>query len=167
MIFNKRQELLVKNMLKKFSLSFNNMSYYFYNKKQEKVKNIQMVFNGLKTPDGTLIYSNHVNHYSEHLDKISKEYYSVTGGLSYKEISLNNKKPKVITITINHPYKVIRRYYRHPVETKDGTIYVPLKNIPIFYLKKVIDYVNNGEIKIALFIKNILIKEINFRENNK
>jgi len=70
----------------------------------------QIVYNGLKTPDGTIINSVHRHDYVTHEDKNGK-HYMIDGGLDYVRRSVNGDE-ETITIYADDEFETVRQYFR-------------------------------------------------------
>lgn len=70
----------------------------------------QILYNGLRTPDGTIISSKYRHDYVTHLDKNGKTY-MIDGGLDYVRCS-NNGDEFILTIYSDDPIILKRRFVK-------------------------------------------------------
>lgn len=71
---------------------------------------VQIVYNALQTPDGTIIQSKYRHDYVTHFDKIKKREYMVDGGTDYARRSAWGDE-KLLSLTIIHPIREIREVF--------------------------------------------------------
>lgn len=68
-----------------------------------------ILYNGMTTPDGTLLVSRHRHDYVSHVDSITGKTYFVDGGHDYVRGSAHGDE-KYITVTDNDSHFLIRQY---------------------------------------------------------
>ena len=104
-----------------------------------------LVFNAIKTPDGTILESNTVHDYKQYLDKNGKVYI-IDGGLSYRRVSDNGDEVD-LSVYSDMPHETIRNVafrtgYGKPGNKDYGTYRITrIKDMDDDYLKASIDYV--------------------------
>ena len=54
----------------------------------------QLLLNRMKTPDGTILTSEHVHDYKQHLDK-NGDTYMLDGGTEYQRTTINDNQWKI------------------------------------------------------------------------
>jgi hypothetical protein len=81
----------------------------FKTKKIEKTIVSEIVYNGLRTPDGTVIESTNRHDYRTHIDNTNNKIYAIDGGHEYIRRSSHGDE-KLITITSDMPHDIIRLY---------------------------------------------------------
>jgi len=72
-------------------------------------KRRKIVFNGLKTPDGTLLVSRSRHDYQTYKDKITGGHYMIDGGLDYIRYS-HTGDGELITVYVDEPFERVRQY---------------------------------------------------------
>lgn len=101
-----------------------------------------LIYNAIRTPDGTILNSKHRHDYIEHLDK-NGEIYVIDGGLDYIRTSVNKIPAESLVLYDNEPFKVIREHIYRGTRGKDGNgslEYIKLKDISDEYLTNIITY---------------------------
>ena len=78
-----------------------------------------LLVSGLKTPDGTVLYSRHRHDYKTH-DDSNGEWYMIDGGLSYHRGSVNVVRGEYISLTTESPHVEIREHFGWGTYGKDG-----------------------------------------------
>jgi len=78
----------------------------------------QLVFSGLRTPDGTLLVSTHRHDYVTHKDANGKRY-MLDGGLDYVRSSANGDE-EYISLYTDSPHEEIRKYATWGTWGKEG-----------------------------------------------
>jgi hypothetical protein len=107
----------------------------------------KIIYNGLQTPDGTIIESTHRHDYMSYEDKNGKRYV-IDGGLDYVRYS-NNGDEKLITKYADQPHEEIREYafragYGKPGNPDYGTYrVVRIADMDADYLDSAIDYIKD------------------------
>jgi hypothetical protein len=69
-----------------------------------------MIYNALRTPDGTIIQSRHRHDYKEYVD-INGKTYMIDGGIDYIHCS-DNGDEELLTVYTTDPIEKIRQYLR-------------------------------------------------------
>jgi len=69
-------------------------------------KTMNLIYNALKTPDGTIIESRHRHDYVTHTDKNGKEY-MIDGGLDYVRSSANGDE-EYLTVSMDDSHDKVR-----------------------------------------------------------
>jgi hypothetical protein len=122
------------------------------NKKSSPFK----VFNGLRTPDGTLLVSSSLYDYQSYKDKNGKTYI-LDGGLEdYFRHSVNGDEI-IISLFSNSPDEQLRQYLGRVGYGKDGTgefRYTSLCDMSDNYLDNSIKYVKN---QLILYPNNVML----------
>lgn len=68
-----------------------------------------ILYQAIRTPDGTLLESTHRWDCKEHLDK-NGETYMIDGGNDYRRGSINKEKAEDLTLTTDMPHEHIRKH---------------------------------------------------------
>ena len=85
----------------------------------EKEKLPQIVYNGIQTPDGSIICSNHRHDFVIHKDANGTEY-GVDGGTDYLR-RMGTPDYKEMSLYAHDPHDDIRNYFEWGTRGKDGT----------------------------------------------
>lgn len=103
----------------------------------------QVVYNALKTPDGTVLHSYHVHDYTTHVDKNGKEY-MLDGGTSYVRSSANGDEV-YLTLYSDAPHKEIREVLSWGTYGKQGRepiLFIKLKDLTRDHIKAILENCN-------------------------
>ena len=95
-----------------------------------------IVYNAIKTPDGTLLESKFTHEFVEHLDSNGK-IYMIDGGLDYIRRSVNGDE-EILTVTLDDPHKKVREFLIWGTHGKNGDqplSYIKLKDMSIDHIK--------------------------------
>lgn len=125
-------------------------------------KKAQIVYNAIRTPDGTVIESKSVHDYVQHLDTKNGKEYAVDGGLSYLRRA-GQSDYKELSLTTKSPFKKIREKLKWGTFGKNGDkplCYVKLKDMTKGHIKAVLKL-----IYVADWRKKLLEKELEYRKN--
>lgn len=102
----------------------------------------KIVYNAIRTPDGTLLESRHQHDYKEYLDA-NGEVYMLDGGCSgYSRGSINIEKAERIVFTEDDPIEVIREYWSWGSYGKSGKEplhYILLKDMSNEHIQAILD----------------------------
>lgn len=104
----------------------------------------QLVYNAIRTPDGTVLESRHRHDYVSHTDK-NGDYYSTDGGMDYLHRTVNDIPAEDLSLYDDAPHEVIREYLSRGSRGIDGAEplkYVLMKNINDDWLDAIIVYEN-------------------------
>lgn len=80
----------------------------------------QIIYNAIRTPDGTVLHSRHRHDYVEHIDTVSEELYVNDGGNDYQRRSVNAVAATELSITMDDPHSVKRQIFTWKTYGKDG-----------------------------------------------
>jgi len=80
----------------------------------------QIIYNAIRTPDGTVLYSRNRHDYVEHFDTISGEWYVNDGGNDYLRRSVNIVPATELSVTMDDPHSVKRQIFNWKTYGKDG-----------------------------------------------
>ena len=101
-----------------------------------------IVYNAIRTPDGTLLESKHVHDFVTHIDK-NGEYYQNDGGNEYFHRSVNIIPAEDLSLYSDAPFEQLREVITRGSRGKSGKellTYIKLKDIDKEYLDALIDY---------------------------
>lgn len=115
----------------------------------------RLIYSAIRTPDGTILESNHRHDFVSHVDK-NGETYQLDGGCDYIKRSINIVEAEDLSLYSDSPHKQIREVVSRGSRGKDGKqplAYIKLREIDDEYLQAIIDYEeelrpNNGYLPI-------------------
>lgn len=110
------------------------------------MKDLRIILNKIKTPDGTILTSHHVHDYVTHTDA-NGEMYMVDGGKSYLKRSVNKIPYEELSLYNDQPHEIIRENFEWGSRGKKG-------NEPLFYIK-LVDITNEHLLAIIETQKHI------------
>ena len=102
----------------------------------------QLIYNAIRTPDGTVLESRHVHDFVTHIDA-NGEYYQNDGGNEYFHRSVNIVPAEDLSLYDDAPHEVIREYLSRGgrgVNGDEPLKYVLLKDINDGWLDAIIVY---------------------------
>jgi len=102
----------------------------------------RLIYNAIKTPDGTILVSYNRHDFKTHLD-VNKEEYMIDGGLDYIRTSINKQPAEDLSVYSDAPFEKIREVLHRGGRGVDGNEplkYVPLKDIDDDWLEAIIVY---------------------------
>jgi hypothetical protein len=102
----------------------------------------QLIYNAIKTPDGTVLVSYHRHDYKTHLDANGEEYI-IDGGTDYIRTSVNKEPAEDLSLYDDAPFEVIREHIYRGGRGKNGDEplkYVKLSEVDDEWLGAIIDY---------------------------
>lgn len=105
----------------------------------------ELIYNAIRTPDGTVLVSYHRHDYKTHVDKNS-ETYMIDGGNDYIRASVNKEPAESLAVYSDAPFEQIREVIHRGGRGVDGTEplkYVKLSEINDEWLDAIIVYENN------------------------
>ena len=114
----------------------------------------QLIYNAIRTPDGTVLVSYHRHGYVRHLDANGDEY-STDGGIDYLHRSVNKIPAEDLSLYDDEPFEKIREVIYRGGRGKSGKEelhYVKLSEVDDEWLGDIIDYEeqyrpNNSQLK--------------------
>jgi len=120
-----------------------------------------IVYSGLKTPDGTLLESRHVHDYVTHIDANGKEY-MLDGGFEYVRCSANGDE-ELITVTLADDHETVREYVTWGTYGIDGGLplkFVKLCNMSSDHIQACLDNVSSMYPQLRTAMEN----ELDYRQ---
>lgn len=108
----------------------------------------QLIANVMRTPDGTILQSNHVHDYVEYVDANGKTY-MVDGGVSYIRRSwYEENNGEDLSVYTDDPHEKIRDWFRWGTYGKEGKgplVWAKLKHLSTNHIEKILEacYVRN------------------------
>lgn len=80
----------------------------------------QIIYNAIRTPDGTVLHSRNRHDYVEHFDTVSGEWYVNDGGNDYQRRSVNVVAATELSVTMDDPHSVKRQIFTWKTYGKNG-----------------------------------------------
>lgn len=126
-----------------------------------------MLYNAVRTPDGTILCSIHGWDYKEHLDASTNETYMVDGGNSmYYRRSINDVPAVDISVTTASPFEEQRKVFTWGTYGKDGK--GDIKSIALCLMSTPhIEAVLRTQSKIkGTYVEELMLNELEYRKIN-
>lgn len=127
----------------------------------------QIVYNAIKTPDGTILESMHRHDYVEYVDKNS-QFYMVDGGLDYLRRGYDINDFEELSLYIDDDFEKIRKAHKRGGRGKDGKqplTWIPLCEMSNSWLDACIVY-NTEKGMQNNFTTKLYVKELIYRKEN-
>jgi hypothetical protein len=121
-----------------------------------------IVYNAIRTPDGTVLESHHTHDYRIHVDKTNGKEYMIDGGKSYIRSSANGDE-MYLTVYDDAPHKEIREVFTWGTYGKNGDEplqWKKLKDMTTAHILAVLE----TQTQLPDYTKRLFEEEINFRE---
>lgn len=81
---------------------------------------MRMVYNAIKTPDGTILESRHRHDYVTHFDKVSREEYMLDGGIDYCRTNINKVQAESLQVCLEDGIEKVREVLKWGTYGKEG-----------------------------------------------
>jgi len=102
----------------------------------------KLLANVMRTPDGTILQSNHVHDYVEHVDANGR-LYMVDGGVSYiRRTWYEEGNGEDLSVYTDDPHEKIREWFRWGTYGRDGKgplVWAKLKNLSSDHIQRILD----------------------------
>lgn len=125
-----------------------------------------LVYNAIRTPDGTVLISRTRHDYQEHLDK-NGETYSVDGGLAYLRRASPQEEPyEELAVHTTDTHEEIREVFSWGTRGPEGDkplTYVTLDRLTTIHILSIIDTQTHISIGVLMSLEN----ELEYRAVNK
>lgn len=133
------------------------------------MENKRILYNAIKTPDGTILHSKHRHDFIEYKDK-NGQYYANDGGNEYQRRLFDIADYVDISIYDTGEHNIRRKYiywgknYNEKMELLPKTEWITIENMSTEHIKAILDgeYTKNNN-----FYTEVFINEIKFREHGK
>lgn len=128
----------------------------------------RILYNAIRTPDGTLLESLHRHDYKDHKDRKTGRVYMNDGGNEYLRRS-NNGDEEDLTVYDDGKHETRRKYitwgvnYDKNMNRLPNTRWSPIKDLDTEHIKAILD----GEFTKNEFYIQLFNSELIFREFNK
>lgn len=124
-----------------------------------------IVYNAIRTPDGTVLESFNRHDYKVHKDKVSNEVYMVDGGLSYLRRSQNRTPAEELVVYLDDDYDKVRSVPFWKSYGKDGELYpegvrLSLKQMSDDHIRAILDTQQH----VQGILRELFIKELDYRK---
>ena len=123
-----------------------------------------IIRNIIKTPDGTILESKDRHDYVNYTDKNGEIYFN-DGGKSYLRRGVNKIQYEDLTVYSDDSIEKIREHFLWGTYGKDGKDELKMKKLSELsndHIKAII----KTQIQLSEIVKNIFIRELNFRNEN-
>lgn len=121
--------------------------------------------NRIRTPDGTILESNHVHDYKSYVDA-NGETYVVDGGCSYLRRSVNNVPATDLSVTLESTWQDQRESFKWGTYGKNGTDklkFVALKDLTSNHIQAILD----TQAHVPQWMRTMLFeRELSYRSHN-
>lgn len=120
-----------------------------------------LVYNAMKTPDGTVLESRHRHDYQTHTDQ-NGEQYMVDGGTAYLRRSVNKVSAEDLSLTLDDSHEDIRKAVTWGTYGKDGDqplSYVAIKDMDTDHVSAIMDTQ-----RLTSYMYTILKNELEYRK---
>jgi len=125
----------------------------------------QIVYNAIRTPDGTVLHSRHRHDYQEYFDLESQEVYINDGGNDYIRRSVNNVPATDLTVTMDDPHEVKRQVVTWKTYGKDGEFpngqIVTLASMSDDHIRAILDTQHHIH---GTYIEKLFVDELDWRD---
>lgn len=121
----------------------------------------RLLINGMRTPDGTEIFSRSVHDYVVHLDKNGEEY-MVDGGCEYLRRSVNKEPAVCLAVYVDYDHKINRQNLFWGTYGKDGDQplkYKPLADLDTDHIEAILE----TQKQLPEWRREIFAQELEFR----
>lgn len=127
----------------------------------------EMLYNAVRTPDGTILHSTHGWDYKTHIDAITDEFYMIDGGNSmYSRRSINNVPAEDISVTTASPFKRQREVFTwgtYGVDGKSERKEIALCNMSTEHIEAVLR--TQSKIK-GTYVEELMQNELEYRQEH-
>ena len=123
----------------------------------------QIIYNAIRTPDGTVLVSRHRHDYQSHTDAVTGRYYAADGGHEYLKRCGDIVGMEELSLFDDEPHDVQRRYLSWGTYGKDGKdalSYRPVSEMSDDHIKAVLH-----ECQPSPVIKHCMEVELDCREH--
>jgi len=132
--------------------------------KENEVEPYEIVYSGLRTPDGTLLESRHVHDYVSHIDETNGKEYMLDGGLDYVRCSVNGDE-ELITLTMDDDHEEIRQHFSwgtYGIDADMPLTFIRLNEMRTDHIEACLDTIKSLSPKI----KKVFENELDYRKKS-
>lgn len=124
----------------------------------------QIIYNAIRTPDGTVLESRHRHDFKQYVDK-NLQYYAVDGGQDYLKRAYDTFDYVELSLYDTDPIEKIREHFtwgtRGP-KCDQPVKYVKLKDLDTLHIQNIIRYIKEA-FPDGNFVSNVMEQELSFR----
>lgn len=123
---------------------------------------LQLIYNAIRTPDGTVLESRYIHDFKSHKDKLTGEVYIVDGGMAYLRRSSNKVKAEELSVYREDSFDKIRSvpiWRSFGKEDKGPERFLSLDQMSINHIKTILD----TQPHIGSWLREMFIKELELR----
>lgn len=124
--------------------------------------NDQLVYNAIRTPDGTVLESRARHDYKEHTDSVSRETYMVDGGLSYTRRNASHTAPyEELSLYTSDPLDKLREAFEwgsYGVSGYDPVRLIKLKDLTTDHIYNILKIQG-----LPSWVGDLMNKELTYR----
>ena len=129
----------------------------------------RLVYNAIKTPDGTILNSTNRHDFVAHTDKVNKKYYAVDGGYDYSKRVLEDNAPyEDLCLYENDDFELIRKVIvraNRGINGDQDVKYVKLCDMDQDWLEATIKYNHNkglqDHVYTLMYEKEVIYRIVN------
>jgi hypothetical protein len=126
-------------------------------------KHRQLVLNQIKTPDGTILTSNHRHDFVSYTDHKTGKTYAVDGGLDYARRVYDNFDYEEQSVYLDDPYEMVREAFTWGSYGKNGDQpkhYIKLCDLTEEHINAILE----TQTHISDWVRELMEKELNYRK---
>lgn len=124
-----------------------------------------IIYNAIKTPDGTILESRYRHDFQTYTDTVSGESYMIDGGLDYTRRSINTMPAEDLTMTLEDPHEKAREWVKwgtYGASGREKLHYIKVKDMTVEHIQAIL----STQLKIAPQFKILLTRELEWREKH-
>lgn len=127
----------------------------------------KLIYNAVKTPDGTVLHSKHNRDFVIHKDKNGKEY-GIDGGNSYRRLIGDHQDCEDLSIYDDGKHETRRKYFcwgknfDKDMNRLPKTEWITIENMTTDHIQAIVD---GGWVDNNPYYSSIFKEELKFREN--
>ena len=121
----------------------------------------KLIKNSIRSPDGTLLTSQHQHDFRSHRDTITGELYFTDGGTSYIRKSVNVIPYEDLSVYSDDPFEIVRNNVEWGNYGKNGNEPLQYKTISELSSNHIKSILSNC--KVVDYMKELFEKELSFR----
>lgn len=129
----------------------------------------RLIYNAIKTPDGTILHSKHQHDFVTHVDENSKTY-GIDGGNSYRRLIGDHQDCEDLSLYDNGKHETRRTYlhwgrnYDENMVKLSNTEWIPIKDMSTGHIEAIL---NGGWTSEGSYYNGIFKEELKFRKDDQ